>query len=289
MARGAAKQRQRTTTPKPPAARRAPKRSQPKSIEDTMFFPRLRNHAKWVFVFLALVFAVGFVGFGVGSGSTGIGDALRGNFNFFGGSKSPAEKNADKARDRLKKHPDDAKAWAHLANALTQQNKPTKANAAWEHYVKLRPKDADALFRIATYYQGRGGKLVDKARAEQAEAPPGVGPAGIVAPSGPLANAFGQDPISQQFTQQSTKDFGDAQKSYEKSRSAFKRGLAIRPDDQNMQFQLGEVALLLGDRGTAVKAYRAAIKIAPDSAIATIAKQRLAALSGVGGPGGSGG
>ena len=47
------------------------------SIEDTMFFPRLRRHAKWMFVFLALVFALGFVGFGVGAGGTGIGDIFR--------------------------------------------------------------------------------------------------------------------------------------------------------------------------------------------------------------------
>ena len=44
-----------------------------------MFFPRLRQHTKWMFVFLALVFAVGFVGFGVGSGGTGLGDLLRNN------------------------------------------------------------------------------------------------------------------------------------------------------------------------------------------------------------------
>ena len=41
------------------------------SIEDTMFFPRLRRHAKWMFVFLALVFGLGFVVFGVGAGGTG--------------------------------------------------------------------------------------------------------------------------------------------------------------------------------------------------------------------------
>ena len=49
------------------------------SIEDTMFFPRLRRHAKWMFVFLALVFGLGFVVFGVGAGGTGIGDIFRGS------------------------------------------------------------------------------------------------------------------------------------------------------------------------------------------------------------------
>ena len=49
------------------------------AIEDTMFFTRLRRHAKWMFVFLALVFALGFVGFGVGAGGVGIGDVFRGS------------------------------------------------------------------------------------------------------------------------------------------------------------------------------------------------------------------
>ena len=56
-----------------------------------MFFPRLRRQAKWVFVLLALVFAFGFVAFGVGSGSTGISDILRGNF-FGGGGTSTARR-----------------------------------------------------------------------------------------------------------------------------------------------------------------------------------------------------
>ena len=36
------------------------------AIEDTLFFTRIRRHAKWMFVFLALSFAVGFVVFNVG-------------------------------------------------------------------------------------------------------------------------------------------------------------------------------------------------------------------------------
>ena len=43
-----------------------------------MFFPRLRRHAKWMFVLLAVFFAGGFVIFGVGAGGTGIGDILSG-------------------------------------------------------------------------------------------------------------------------------------------------------------------------------------------------------------------
>jgi len=42
-----------------------------------MFFPKLRRNAKWVFLFLALVFALGFVGFGVGAGGVGFGVVLK--------------------------------------------------------------------------------------------------------------------------------------------------------------------------------------------------------------------
>ena len=48
------------------------------SYEDEMFFVRLRRHAKWMFVFLALVFGLGFVIFGIGSDQgTGVGDLFR--------------------------------------------------------------------------------------------------------------------------------------------------------------------------------------------------------------------
>ena len=37
------------------------------AIEDTLFFTRIRSHAKWVFVFLALSSVIGFVVFSVGA------------------------------------------------------------------------------------------------------------------------------------------------------------------------------------------------------------------------------
>src|ERR687883_985387 len=100
MARGAAKQRPRTAKAevRPRAARKPP------VAEQTMFFMRLRRSTKPVFIFLALVFALSFVFLGVGSGSSGIGDLLRGNFSF-GGSSGPS---VGKAKDRIAKNPDDA-------------------------------------------------------------------------------------------------------------------------------------------------------------------------------------
>src|SRR5215208_8243830 len=56
------------------------------AAEQDMFFPKLRRQAKWMFVFLALVFGLGFVLFGVGSGSGGLSDLLQGNFDLLGSS-----------------------------------------------------------------------------------------------------------------------------------------------------------------------------------------------------------
>ena len=83
-----------------------------------MFFPRLRRQAKWVFVFLAFVFAAGFVFFGVGSGSTGLGDLLRGNFNIFGNNGTSTNSSAVKsALKKTQAHPKDPNAWNDLASA----------------------------------------------------------------------------------------------------------------------------------------------------------------------------
>src|SRR5438067_5454627 len=104
MARGAAKAKQRVAPAKPaPRAKGAAQRRT--AGEDQMFFMRLRRGTKPMFIFLALVFAASFVLLGVGSGSSGIGDLLRGNFHLFGSSSGPS---ISKAEDKIKKNPNDA-------------------------------------------------------------------------------------------------------------------------------------------------------------------------------------
>src|SRR5712691_10398469 len=66
--------------------------------EDTMFFPKLRAHAKWMFVLLAFVFASGFVFLGVGSGSSGLGDLLQGNWSDLFSSSSGSSAQVKKDR-----------------------------------------------------------------------------------------------------------------------------------------------------------------------------------------------
>ena len=67
-----------------------------------MFFSRLRRHAKWMFVFLALVFGVGFVGFGIGANqNASIGDLLR------GGGGTDGSISVSDAREAVREEPEE--------------------------------------------------------------------------------------------------------------------------------------------------------------------------------------
>src|SRR5437868_2426326 len=107
-----------------------------------MFFPRLRRRAKWIFLVLALVFALGFIGFGVGAGGSGIGNFIS---DFIHGNTGTSGTSVSGARAKVAKNPRDATAQLELANALTTTGDLTGAVSALDAYLKLRPKDTDAL------------------------------------------------------------------------------------------------------------------------------------------------
>ena len=108
-----------------------------------MFFPRLRRHAKWMFVFLALVFALGFVVFGVGAGGTGIGDIFRDQ-----GGTSSGESVSD-ARKQAADHPKDPQAWLELSTALQTEGDTAGAIDALNRAIALKPKSPDAYRELA--------------------------------------------------------------------------------------------------------------------------------------------
>src|SRR5215467_7119877 len=132
-------------------------------IEDTMFFPRLRRHAKWMFLFLALVFALGFVGFGVGAGGVGFGDILKGS----GGSGVPSVSGAQK---RVDENPNDAQAYRDLATAYEAKNDTTNAVGALENYTRLKPRNVDALRELAGLYLRQASDAQQSAQNAQLRA-----------------------------------------------------------------------------------------------------------------------
>jgi tetratricopeptide (TPR) repeat protein len=277
MARGAAQTRRKAAKTPAPSGRRPARK--PQTYESMMFFPRLRAQAKWVFVLLAAAFAIGFVFFGVGSGSTGLGDILRGNFNIFGNGNSGTSSAAKKALKQTQKHPQSAAAWSALANAYQTDGKTTQANAALLHYLKLKPNDTDALQRVAGYYENQANVKYTHAQAVQAQAPLSYATVIGVSSSSQLGQLLSQDPVSQQLSQKANTDLAASQAAIRKDESFYERIAKLQPTDVNTQYHLAQLADYVGDTKVALAAYRKVVELAPSDPSAKTAKQRIALLT----------
>ena len=245
-----------------------------------MFFPRLRRQAKWVFVFLAFVFAAGFVFFGVGSGSTGLGDLLRGNFNIFGSSNGSTNSSAVKSGlKKTKAHPNDPTAWSDLASAYQSDGKLSDANKAYEHLLKLRPNDTSALQNVAGYYENRAQNKATEAQNLQAQVPLTFGTILGISSTSQLGQILSNDPTSQDLTQKANAALADSNAALQKDTQFYKRLAKLQPTDVNTQFHYAQLADLTGDATGAIAAYKKVIKLAPSDPSAQQAKQRIAALT----------
>ena len=273
MARGTQHRKRRTgpnaRKPAAAAAVAAPRKRKQAQWEEQLFFQRLRVHAKWAFVLLALVFGLGFVFLGIGSGSNGITDALQNAFNFGKGSGGTSISSLER---KTQKHPLDAKAWRDLATAYETKQRTSDAVAALTQYVGLRPKDAGALTELASEYgQQAQGYATDYQNAQQQVALR-LSPAAAFAPPAttPLGKALNdpkalQDPLAAslqqqiQATQQTA--FTNYQTAQRNAEQTFQKLVKLTPKDPNAQYQLGTSAEAVGDNPVAIAAYRAVLKL----------------------------
>ena len=174
-----------------------------------MFFPRLRNQAKWAFVFLILVFAGGFVFLGVGSGGLDLGSLLRSAFSR-GGSSGESLSSAEK---KVQERPLNAPARKQLAQILENKGRTNEAISAWLAYGRLRPKDASALSHLGDLELGQANRSLQQAQlASQEQADAGVG--GSFAPSGKLGTAV-TNPISSAAASKASADYQAAYSQYQ--------------------------------------------------------------------------
>lgn len=241
-----------------------------------MFFPRLRRHAKWMFLLLALAFGLGFVGFGVGAGGIGVGDILRGSG---GGSGVPSVSSAEK---RASENPSDAQAFRDLATAYQARGRTGDAIEALERYAELRPKDAGALRELAGLYLAQAAEAQQRAQIAQARA-------AFLAPGSNVAGVFqlgnrplDPDPITSAVSQGIEQEFSaaltDAQQASAKAVDAYRRIAAVSPRDPNVQLELAQAAESAGDAATAVSAYERFLELAPNDPTAPEVKRILRQL-----------
>jgi Flp pilus assembly protein TadD len=263
----------------------APRKQKPPQWQDELFFARLRVHAKWAFVLLAVVFALSFVVFGVGSGSTGISSALQNAFNFGGGGGSSVSSLAKK----VEKNPQNKDAWRALATAYETKHDTGLAIAALVAYTKLAPKDQDALLDLAGQYQQIAQQYSTDYTNAQTEAVSGQLPSSVFAPASnsALGKAFAdpnalKDPIGSAIQTQATEKENTAIQNYQAATAnavaAYKKIAALSPNDPSTQVLLAQAAQSANDTTTAIAAYKRFLKLAPNDPSAGQVKSQLKTL-----------
>jgi tetratricopeptide (TPR) repeat protein len=265
-----------------------PRKQRPPQWQEQLFFQRLRVHAKWAFVFLALVFAVGFVVFGVGSGSTGISSALENAFNFGGGGGGTS---VSSLQAKVTKNPSNAQAWRDLATAFETKHETQQAVSALQSYTTLRPHDQDALLDLAGQYQQLAQQYANDYSNAQTAAVQSQVPSSssIFAPPSttPLGKAFAsssglQDPITNAVQTRVTEQENAALTSYRtagaNAEATYQKLAKLSPRDASTQVLLAQAAQAAGDTNTAIAAYKKFLKLAPNDTSAPSIRAQLKSL-----------
>jgi Flp pilus assembly protein TadD len=238
-----------------------------------MFFPRLRRHAKWMFLFLALVFALGFVGFGVGAGGIGFGDVIR---DAAGGGGQPSVSDAEQ---RVLDNPKDAKAFRELSTAQQAAGNTDGAIEALQSFTQLRPKDADALRELAALYLQQASTAQERAQIYQARsdflAPAGIRDTLFAIDNSPLTPDPITNAVSTSFEQQITAAVSEIQSASAQAVEQYRKIVAAQPTDPSVRLELAQAAQSANDVTTAVAAYKAFLKLAPDDPTAAEVRRIL--------------
>jgi cytochrome c-type biogenesis protein CcmH/NrfG len=243
-----------------------------------MFFPKLRRRAKWVFVLLALAFGGGFVIFGVGSNlPSGLGDILQ-DVSF---DNAPS---VGDARERVRENPRDPEAQLALADALQQNQRPDEAIAPLEAYVKMRPRDEEALRQLASLYSAKANRISNElnvAALEYQEAATGQ----LVQPklSGDAAQAFFQGgQFEQAFVNTKLERYNEllteSQQAAGAAQRTYERVVKLSPRDPQLRLLLASTAEQAGDVNSAIRAYEAFLRLAPEDSSAPAVRDALGEL-----------
>jgi tetratricopeptide (TPR) repeat protein len=225
-----------------------------------LFFVRMRRHQKWLYSLLAVIFALGFVGLGVGSGNGG---GLQSLYNsILGGSGASS---VSKAKDLVKTDP--AKGYRHLATAYEQQGNPALAMGALKKYLLLKKADADSWGELGGLELSSGGRYATRYQQAQ-QAAQAADPSAPFLPGGTLGTAVGQNPAysgaSQQAASRTSLLYQNAVGAYGRAVTDFQKASKLRPHSSVFLQELATAAENSGDSKVAVGALRRYLKLYPN-------------------------
>jgi tetratricopeptide (TPR) repeat protein len=151
-----------------------------------VLFERIRRTQKPVFIFLAVMFGLGFVALGVGQGANSIDLG-----SLLGSSSSSSSSSISSLESRVQSHPKDAVAWLQLARAYETANQTNQAISSFQSYLALKPNNEIALSATAALLEQRAQANATKVQEAQAAAAQYTQVEGATAASSlKLASAF---------------------------------------------------------------------------------------------------
>ena len=277
MARAAVKAKQQAKAKAHPskAARKRGRRghSGGGSANQDLFFVRLRRRQKWIYAFLAVIFALTFAGVGVGSGNGGGLDQLYSGL--FGGGGS----SVSKAQDEIKKHP--AKGYRDLATAYETKGDNAGAVTALHSYLALKKKDADVWAELGslelTQAQTAGTQYQAAQQASQL-----ADPSAAFLPGGTLAQAVGTNAAYQNAAQQASTQTSALYTQFTTSLSGavkdYQQVTKIRPHSSTAFEELATVATNAGSAQVALDAWKQVLKLDPHTAQRNQIEQQIKQL-----------
>jgi len=288
MARAAVKAKQQAKASAQPAktsrrSSRGRRHASGGNPNQQLFFTRMRTHAKFAYFFLAVIFALTFAFVGVGTGSSGLQDLLT-NLNLFHSSGT----SVSSAQHEIQKHPNVAKGYRDLATAYEGKGDTASAVTALQQYLAIRTKDTKALGELAGLQLQQAADYQNQ-YANAYTAAQQAAPSAPFIPTGKLGKALGTNPIE---SSQSSQIGTAAQTIYQKMALAYNGAVStytqlakLQPKNANAQFQLANTAQtaaqITGSTSfnlTAVAAYKAYLKLNPDSSTASQVRQIIKSL-----------
>lgn len=238
---------------------------------------RLRKNGKWVFLLLAVVFAITFVFAGVGTSGPSLIDLLGQDSD-----SSPTETvqksstAVQKAEAAAKATPEDPQVWIALAQAEIANDQLDKVPAAAAKAAELAPEDAAVQSAVADIYLAQAAAALQKAQALYATAQGGglvdgrtAVPQQVIPGQSSGATPFqtAQESISSaklaDVSAQVSPLQTQANDAYVAAVAAQTTVTELEPKDPAAWFRLGQIATAANDTTGAITAYEKFVKLAP--------------------------
>jgi len=244
-----------------------------------MFFPRLRNQAKWAFVFLILVFGGGFIFLGVGSGGLDLGQLISDAF----GNRSASTGSVSDAQDAVRERPFNALARRKLATTLEQKGRVDEAIVAWGEYVRLRPRDFAARRHLGDLQLGQADRYLRQAQfAAVAQAEANAGQTFGPSQSDSFGRALGQDPVTAAVSAKYNAQLQEASTKYQTAAAqavnTYQGIVKLRPNDEQAFFSLAQAADTLRQTQVAINAYTRLLAFDLDEVTKAQIRERIKTL-----------